>query len=511
MPAQTLRPYQLEGIAKIFDAFKHGARSVLCISPTGSGKTSIFSSIVSDLASNGVPSLINVHRRELASQACNRLREFGTDYGLIMSGEPRKPSALVQVASVQTLVRRAVPPARLVVNDEAHLSTANTWQTILEQYPTARILGFTATPFRLSGKPLVGQYDASVVVATPNELRQQGFLCPYNGFSYLTPDLEDVRTTGGDYNEHDSAIAMSNGLIVDNIVSQWLKHASHLSTVVFAVTVEHSKTLCAKFKEAGVTAEHLDGKTTHFQRDAILRRVDSGETMVLCNVGVAVEGLDIPRLKCCVLARPTKSLARAIQMMGRVRRPWKGVTARIHDHAFCIRAFGLPDADRDYSLSAVLEKPPALRTCSECWALYSGNACPACGDEQKPEAGERELNTVEDAEQYEFSSDVAPHPDLPEAWQPKPPVEIRWDKPGRVVEGQLIKKWDEDASYGPVRKYLVRGEKRDYVFTGTTQLNELLARVQIPDTVIRVTYTGDRDLGRSRVKKLFRVELNDGK
>lgn len=510
MTAQTLRPYQLEGVRKIFDAFKQGARSVLVVSPTGSGKTSLFTSIISDLAAQRIPSLINVHRRELASQACNRLREFGTDYGMIMSGEPRKPNALVQVASVQTLVRRAVPPARLVVNDEAHLSTANTWRTILEQYPTARILGFTATPWRLAGKPLVGAYDASVVVATPNELREQGFLCPYNGFSYLTPDLDDVRTTGGDYNERDSAAAMSNGLIVDNVVSEWVKHASHLSTVVFAVTVEHSKTLCAKFKEAGVTAEHLDGSTPVYQRAAILRRVDSGETMVLCNVGVAVEGLDIPRLKCCVLARPTKSLARAIQMMGRVRRPWKGVTARIHDHAFCIRAHGLPDADRDYTLSAKLEKPPSLRTCSECWALYQGASCPACAHEEESEPVERALNTVDDAEQYEFSSDAPAVPILV-ARPELPPVTIAWSNPGRVLEGRLMRRWEDQTSYGPQRMYQIAGVKRDYIFPGTTHLNSLLAGVPISDSVIRVTYLRDQDLGRGRVKKIFKAEVNDGR
>lgn len=468
----------------------------------------MFSSIVSNLAAAGVPSLINVHRRELATQACNRLREFGTPYGLIMADEPTRPSARVQVASVQTLVRRKVPPAKLVINDEAHLSTAKTWTAILEQYPEARILGFTATPWRLSGKPLVGQYDACVVVSTPSELREQGFLCPYVGFSYLTPDLTGVKTTGGDYNERESAAKMSGSLIVDNVVEEWCKHASELSTVVFAVTVEHSKTLCERFKAAGVAAEHLDGKTPKFQRDAILRRVDDGVTRVLCNVGVAVEGLDIPRLKCCVLARPTKSLARAIQMMGRVRRPWRGVTARIHDHAFVIRAHGLPDDDRDYTLNAKEEKPPSLRTCGACRALYVGNVCPACSHENEAlPAGERVLATVADAEQYEFTSEAsAASPQRSEK-----PTEIRWDNPGRVLEGQLLKKWDVSTSYGPARKYLLAGVKRDYVFPGTTHLNALLASVPIPDSVVRITYLRDQDLGRGRVKKSFKVEINDGR
>ncbi len=403
MAPQTLRPFQSAGVKRIMAAYAAGARVQLGVSPTGSGKTSLFTWLIAQMKT---PCLILVHRRELATQASNRLREFGVPFGLIMAGERPNPTARVQIASVQTLVRREVPPARFVVCDEAHLSTAKTWTSILEQYPNSLILGMTATPWRLSGKPLVGAYDACTVIATPRELREQGFLSPYVGFSYLTPDLNDVATIGGEYNEQQSAKAMVAPAIVANIVEQWLAHARELSTVVFAVTVEHSQTLCAEFKAAGVSAEHIDGGTPKLQRDAILARVASGATQVLCNVGIAVEGLDIPRLKCCVLARPTKSLARAIQMMGRVRRPWNGVTARIHDHAFTIKLHGLPDADRDYTLSSKPVDPPSLTQCEKCFATYEGSKCPSCGVENEPAPKkERILATVDDAEQFTFSSE----------------------------------------------------------------------------------------------------------
>jgi DNA repair protein RadD len=503
---QVLRDYQERGIADMMRAFREGAQSILLVSPTGSGKTTLFTHVVSQLATAGHRSLIAVHRRELATQASNRLTEFGTDFGFILSGMPSKPYAKVQVGSVQTLMRRTCPPASLVVFDEAHLSTAKTWQAVRDQYPRARILGVTATPWRLSGKPLVGAYDECIVVATPRQLREAGHLCDYVGFSYRTPDLSDVKTTAGDYNERESAAAMSQSVIVDNVVQEWGKHARELSTVVFAVTVEHSKTLTASFRAAGVTAEHLDGSTPTLERDAILKRVADGKTRVLCNVGVAVEGLDIPRLKCCVLARPTKSLARAIQMMGRSRRPWQGVTARIHDHAFVIKQHGLPDADRDYSLSAKPEAPPSLTTCSTCLALYSGTSCPACGGENEPEPmGERVLNTIADAEQWEFSSEseVAPS-------EPLPPVEITWNKPGRVLEGKLMSRRTEQTTYGPRYVYALRAEKRDYVFPGTTHLNALLTRVQIPDSMVRITYLEEQPIGAGRSKKLFKVEVDDG-
>jgi hypothetical protein len=197
------------------------------------------------------------------------------------------------------------------------------------------------------------------------------------------------------------------------------------------VTVEHSKALSAEFRAAGVMAEHLDGSTPLHVRAAILRRVDQGHTRVLCNVGVAIEGLDIPRLKCCVLARPTKSLARYLQMTGRVRRPWQGVKARIHDHAFVIKS-----------------TRPARRR-----------------------------------------SRLHAH---------------------RVLEGKLMSRRTEQTTYGPRYVYTLRAEKRDYVFPGTTHLNALLTRVQIPDSMVRITYLEEQPIGAGRSKKLFKVELDDG-
>jgi DNA repair protein RadD len=477
---------------------------VLLVLPTAGGKTSLFASLASQLCAHGKRAVVVVHRRELATQAANRFREFGTDFGFIMAGEPAKPTARLQIASVQTLVRRTPPPADLVICDEAHLSTAHTWQTVLAAYPNARILGVTATPWRLSGKPLVGAYDACVVVATPRELREQGWLCNYVGFSYLTPDLSQVATTGGDFNERQSSEAMSSSVIVDNVVEEWLKHASTLSTVVFNVTVEHSLAVTAKFKAAGVSCEHLDGTTPKLQRAAILKRVDEGRTLVLCNVGVCVEGLDIPRIKCVVLNRPTKSLARYMQQVGRGRRPWNGQTLRIHDHAFNIRRFGLPDDDRDYTLNAKPEKPPSLTQCDECMALYSGRACPACAHENETDpAGERVLATVADAEQFEFSSEDT----TPAA--PRKAVRVRWDNP-RTVTGKFVRSWGEQTSFGQQTIYLLSGKRFDYELPGTTHLNALMKNAQIPDSELWVTYLGPTEIGRGRSKKMFKVEVDDG-
>ncbi len=494
MSPQQLRPYQVEAVRSVIAAFKSGKKRVLMVMPTGGGKTSCFVTLLDRTKKRGI---VLVHRRELATQAATRLREFGADYGMILAGVPPKPYARIQVASVQTLIRRECPPAEIVVCDEAHLSTAETWQTILDAYPNAYVLGVTATPWRMGGKPLVGAYDECIVAATPRELREQGFLSPYQGFSYLAPDLSGVKTVGGEFNEGQSAAAMMQPTIVTNIVEQWVKHARDLSTVVFAVTVGHSKKLTEQFRAAGVRAEHLDGSTPIDARRAILERVASGATQVLCNVGVAVEGLDIPRLKCCVLARPTQSLARAIQMMGRVRRPWNGVTAKIHDHAFVIAAHGVPDTDRDYTLNATVDKeapPPALTKCRECFAYDAGSPCTACGSAapvtEAIRGGPQEL---EDAEIVEFTSEDAAPIDVEQTQA----VDVRWDRVGREIQGTLKSSYEKDTIHGRLTWWLVNGERRRYALPGTTILSQKLARVAF-GTRVRIKYDGETDVGPGR-------------
>jgi superfamily II DNA or RNA helicase len=206
---------------------------------------------------------------------------------------------------------------------------------------------------------------------------------------------------------------MSRSAIVGNVFDQWRTHAGGARTVLFASTIEHSKKLVERFRAFGVNAEHLDGKTPRGERGAILRRLEDGVTTVVSNVGVLTEGWDSPRVECCILARPTKSLGLFLQMVGRVLRPvcrdCKGDTvwsspvcrhcgsvnvkraARLHDHAGCVLSHGLPDASRDWSLDV---RPPrgkrdqlsaeaagAVRSCEKCFALYDPSlpACPLCG------------------------------------------------------------------------------------------------------------------------------------
>ena len=393
---QTLRAYQSSAraelraaIAKLRSADK--PQRVLLVSPTGSGKTTIASAIIEGAVAKGGDVLFLAHRKELIDQCSQRLDGAGVDHGILMAKHPRAaPWAHVQVASIPTLTRRLcnLPPATLIIVDEAHHARATTYTHILDRYPGVPVIGLTATPWRQDNRGLGELFEDLVVAARPHELIQQGHLVPYTGFAYDVPQLDKVKRTGGDYQNDGLALVMSNSQLAGNIVEQWQRHCAGKRTVLFAVNVAHSLALVARFQAAGVATEHVDGTTPKDEREGVLRRLARGETTVVCNVNVLTEGWDCPEVEVVILARPTLSVGLYMQMIGRGLRPSSGkLICRIHDHAGNILRHGVPDLDRDYSLKSDNRKPPslapadALRRCTQCFALFAADLanCPQCG------------------------------------------------------------------------------------------------------------------------------------
>ncbi len=387
-----LRPYQLEAINRVRDRVRAGIRRVLIVLPTGGGKTLIASHIIASAVARGSRVLFLAHRRELVNQAYRKLLAQGlaeAQVGVLMASDPRRrPAAPVQVASVDTLRNRAKPPAELVFVDEAHRATAKSYRDIADHYPCAVHLGLTATPYRADGKGLKDAYDDLVVVATPRELIDQGYLVEPRVFtvpSSALPDLSGVRVKGGDYDEAALADAVDRQALVGNIVEHWQRHAQGLRTVVFAVSVAHSKHIVERFQSVGVAAEHLDGTTPTVERDAILARLDAGATQVVGSCGVLSEGWDQPSVKCAVLARPTKSTGLYLQQAGRILRPWQDARAIILDHGGCALEHGLPQDAREFCLDpprkAKRQSGPLSKTCPACQAVLplSTRVCPECG------------------------------------------------------------------------------------------------------------------------------------
>lgn len=382
---ETLRPYQQASIDRLRAQVQRGKRRILLVCPTGAGKSSIAAAIVASARQNfGARVLFFAHRLELVNQPVDRFAMYGvTEVGVIRADDARTNAMMpVQVATVQTLSRRDLPPADIVIVDEAHRTAGETYKKILAAYPEATIIGLTATPCRLDGKPLGDVFDAIEVVSSYSELIALGFLAEPTVYSTKqTPDLSKVHTRRGDFVESELETAMIEPHVVGNVVEEWLAHAERRRTVVYACTIAHSQAMVARFLEAGVRAEHLDGNTPEDERAAILERLRSGTTDLVSNCQVLTEGWDCPPVKCIVMARPTKSLALYMQCVGRALRPWNDIRPIVIDCGQNVDRHGLPHEDRVWSLTTEAKRVNAsrFRMCPACFAYVEKNPCELCG------------------------------------------------------------------------------------------------------------------------------------
>jgi DNA repair protein RadD len=398
--ALSLRPYQIDVIEACRQEIAHGRRRIILVCPTGGGKTVVAAKIVAGAAEKGKRGLFLVHRRELATQAARKLWEAGVDAGIVLPGFVPRPEQPIQVASIQSLTARAVrsatmpmPPADVVVVDEAHHALAPTYAALLEHFPHAVILGLSATPARADGRGLGHCFEVLVECPPTAELTRLKFLVPATVYAPAPPDLEGIKVRAGDYAENELAARMDDGQLIGDIVTHWLRYGQGRPTVAFAVNVAHSVHIRDEFGRAGIAAAHLDAKTPTAERESILSQLANGSLDVVTNCGVLCEGWDSPSVACLILARPTKSLGLYRQMAGRVLRPAPGKSdAIILDHAGSTLVHGFVDDDVAWSLSEDRRaqnqrhaargayRAPVLLDCPECGASrFGGEPCPACG------------------------------------------------------------------------------------------------------------------------------------
>lgn len=300
--AIALRPYQSGAIDGVYAARAPGVRA-LCVAPTGAGKTVIGSRMILDELAAGGKVIFIAHRTELIEQTYGKLLAMGLDersIGVVMAdgviAHPvtgqrvncERPHAPVQVASIDTLRRRALPAGvTLIIVDECHRALARSYRDVMDGCPEAFVVGLTATPYRGDGRGLGDVFNHLVVVTTPRRLMEEGYLAEPRVFSHPhRADLSKVKTVAGDYDQEQLAAAVDKKELIGSMVEHWATHLRGVRTVAFSTNVAHSHHIVEMFRAAGVPAEHLDGETHPTERKGILARVDSGETLVVSNCGV---------------------------------------------------------------------------------------------------------------------------------------------------------------------------------------------------------------------------------
>lgn len=407
---QDPRYFQSEAIENVRYSLKTRHKRPLLVSPCGSGKTHMAAGVIKMALAKGNRVLFLAPYRELVIQTSRAFGRLDIPNGIIMADHPSDRYAPAQVASKDTLMARGVnknidaylPPADLIIIDEAHLSVSDGWKALLSKYPGVPVIGLTATPCRMDGRGLGEIYDDLVVGATTKQLTEEGYLSPaeYYGAD-IGADFAGLKTVAGDYvvgGKSGVASRMDKPQIVGNVVDNWQRIAWNKKTVVFCCNRAHGRHVLAEFVKRGVRAAYIDGETPTDERLKIMAGIRSEDIQVIVNVMVFVYGVDVPSLECAVLAFKTKSVAKYLQAIGRVLRISPGTGkdhATIIDHGGHVTKLGRADDDWEWTLEGdtTVQERKEKRTkerkevedsaCQSCGYLFKKTRrapnCPKCG------------------------------------------------------------------------------------------------------------------------------------
>ncbi len=417
-----LRGYQQAVVDKIYAAWET-VRVPLVVLPTGAGKTVVFSSIIRD--HKGASAAV-AHRKEIVGQISLSLAKLGVKHRIVAPPKTvqmiRKkhlkklgksfidPNALCGVVSVQTLtsksagkdaaLQRWIKQVSLAVWDEAqHYVATGVWAKAVEMMSNAKMLMVTATPERADGQGLGACSDgyAEEIIEGPTTawLIEKGFLSP---FRYIAPesdfDVSDLAVTAsGDFNAKAFRGRVVESSLVGDVVQHYSRFTPGKRAIVFATDVETAQDMAKAFIAADIAAVALSGKTDPGERDRELEKFECGETQVLVNVDLFDEGLDVPAIEVVMLARPTWSLAKYLQMVGRGLRIMEGKTeAVIIDLVRNWERHGMPNWPRVWSLDrrekSTKSKSDTVpqKVCTGCSQVYEAfyKSCPFCGESPVP-------------------------------------------------------------------------------------------------------------------------------
>lgn len=363
----TLRPYQQQAKKDIFSAWDE-CDGVMFQMPTGTGKTRLFSSIISDIKTwsvqNGedVKILIIAHRIELIDQISENLTRYKVSHGIIAGGQQRNLRYPVQVASIQTITHRnnidvaEDLKVNFIIVDEAHHCVANSYNKLWKMYPNAKKLGVTATPWRMNEGGFTAVFDKIIVSQSIQNFIDSGWLAPFDYYSISHDskiqkeiDSIDEFDIEGDYRVSALEKKIDTTQIRAQLLESYLKYAKGKKGIIYSVSRKHSDHICQEYREVGTNIVRIDSKTPKDERKLYVDRFRKGQIDIIVNVDIFSEGFDCPDIEFIQLARPTKSLVKYLQQVGRGLRPTEGkYNCLILDNVGLYFQFGLPNSDRNW-------------------------------------------------------------------------------------------------------------------------------------------------------------------
>jgi superfamily II DNA or RNA helicase len=365
-----LRDYQSVLVEKAEVVLRRDERP-LVEAATGAGKTVILAELARRALARGERVVAIAHREEIIAQIVGSLRRhLGPRVRIeaVIAGARSRYVSPVTVAMVPTISRRLdrISPLRrcTLLADEAHHCGANTWRATIDALAPHRMVGFTATPLLPNGKGLgrIGIFDELIRGPKPEFLFSIGALCSFRMFAAPKRiDTKGMKKRAGDFlvAEMEKKVVEING----EIVRDWLRfNPGRARTIFVGVSVPHSNQVAAMFRQHGITAAAVDGKTQKAERARIFAAFRSGELEVLCACAVIDEGLDVPEATVLQLARPIASLRLYRQLLGRVLRPSPGkAEALIVDHTDTWERLPPPNRAIDWRLDDELQLPEEQR------------------------------------------------------------------------------------------------------------------------------------------------------
>ena len=329
----------------------HLHRSVMAQMPTGTGKTYLLTAVIDSFVSNNPMEKVWIvaHRRELVSQIDETVRKFHS----YSASNTSSLLSSVKAVSIQWLSKHydeiEEEPGMIVI-DEAHHALAKTYKEMWERFPKAKFLGLTATPCRLNGKGFTDLFDVLVQSWSVPEFISKGRLATYDfvsiksdGVTQRLIDSLQKRGADGDYQNKEMDMLLNKKPSIERLYRSLEEYGKDRKGIVYAINISHAQKITKLYQEHGVKAIAIDSKTPATERQQDIEAFKKGDIQVLVNVDIFSEGFDCPDVEFVQLARPTLSLAKYLQMVGRGLRVAKGKkNCVIIDNVGLYRVFGLP-------------------------------------------------------------------------------------------------------------------------------------------------------------------------